>query len=53
MTSKEYAAARREHAVLLRNKGMTLRAIGLRLGVSHERVRQMIKKFERLKWRAT
>ena len=38
----DYGLARKEHAWLLRCEGMTLRRIGLRLGVRQERARQLI-----------
>jgi hypothetical protein len=44
--------ARREHAWLLRAEGLTLREIGRRLGVSHERVRQILYQFGRRVQRA-
>jgi hypothetical protein len=42
-----YWSARNEHAWLLKAEGLTLREIGLRLGVSRERARQMIWHFGR------
>lgn len=44
---KMMGKARAEHAWLLRAEGLTLREIGERIGLSHERVRQMIRKFGR------
>jgi hypothetical protein len=41
----DFYDARREHAWLLRAEGMELKTIGLRLGVSIERVRQLIRLF--------
>ena len=38
---------RKEHAWLLRAEGMSHRKIGLRLGVSEERSRQMVREFGR------
>jgi len=42
-----YLSARREHAWRLRVGGLTLHAIGLRLGVSRERVRQLLSRWRR------
>jgi protein involved in polysaccharide export with SLBB domain len=42
---------RRAAAWVLRQEGLTLRAIGVRLGVSAERVRQDVAKHERLRRR--
>jgi hypothetical protein len=42
---QDYWSARREHAWLLRAGGLTLQAIGVRLGVTRERVRQMVARF--------
>ncbi len=42
-----YAAARHEHAWLLRAEGLTLQQVGDRFGVSRERAREMIAKFGR------
>jgi hypothetical protein len=44
---EDYWSARREHAVRLRAEGLTLSATGVRLGVTRERVRQMVARFER------
>jgi DNA-directed RNA polymerase sigma subunit (sigma70/sigma32) len=47
----EVSEARREHAWRLRKDGLTYQEIGERLGVTRERVRQMVAKHERiLKW---
>jgi hypothetical protein len=43
-----YWKARYEHAWLLRCEGLTYRTIGARLGLSHERARQMVMKFSRI-----
>ena len=48
-----YAAARYEHAWLLRAEGLTLRQIGKRLGVSHNQARVMIFQFSYRVKRAT
>jgi hypothetical protein len=40
----DYGRARQEHAMLLRCEGLTLRAIGARIGVYGETARQMILK---------
>jgi ParB-like chromosome segregation protein Spo0J len=45
---EDYWSARREHAWRLRAAGFTQHAIGLRLGVTRERVRQMAARVERL-----
>jgi len=42
-----YAAARHEHAWLLRAEGLTLQQVGDRFGVSRERAREMIANFGR------
>jgi DNA-directed RNA polymerase sigma subunit (sigma70/sigma32) len=44
---EDYWSARREHAWRLRAEGLTQHAIGMRLGVTRERVRQMLARFER------
>ena len=48
----QYRQARKEHAFLLRCEGMTLRQIGLRLGIGPQRVRQLIWIFGRRTSRA-
>jgi len=48
-----YAQARHEHVWLLRAEGLTLQQIGDRIGVSRERIREMIYKFSRRVQRAT
>lgn len=47
LTHPQYWLARREHAYVLWLEGLTLREIGPRLGISHERARQMIWQFKR------
>ena len=46
-TADQYFWGRREHAWLLRCEGMTLRQIGLRLGVGPQRARDLIWIFAR------
>lgn len=50
--SIEESAARYEHAWLLRAEGKFFKQIGMRLGVSHERARQMVLIFGRRMQRA-
>jgi len=45
-----WSRSRYEYAFFLRSRGMKLRLIGERLGVSLERARQMIRKCERRGW---
>lgn len=40
----DFLAARREHAVRLRAAGLTLQGVGDRLGMTRERVRQILDK---------
>ena len=42
MSPDPYHRARREHALLLRCEGLTLRQIGARFGVSHETARRLV-----------
>jgi hypothetical protein len=47
VTDEDYRDARAEHMWLLRAEGLTYRAIGLRLGITGGRVRQVIERFGR------